>query len=1659
MTKKSKQFLVPSALLVVGLSASLVWSCKPRVSDRRTGGGGVGSVSPETETENGLEPKPGTQGEQSANPGAATPEAAENSASEQTSAGNDVCGKIVKADVVALDQPYTYNRFGSFNPVGMMYALKRDVVAADSNLPVGAGNARLRANKRPRPLVLRVNEGDCLEITFTNWLAPKRADISDANLNNVYHRAVTESHENDSPATRVASIHVNGLSYLNIGSDGANVGRNPSSLAAPGQTLVYKLYAEKEGAFFMHSSGATIGGEGDGGQIVQGLFGAVHVEPKGSTWYRSQVTAEILSAVKSGTNPDGSPIINFDAVDASGVPYLRMLSDTNEIVHTDLNAIVRGYAKSSVGGTPSSIERGFFREFTVIFHDETKTVQAFDELETHTLQGVKDGFGINYGVAGAGAMVLANRKKIGPTKNCADCRMEEFFLESWAGGDPALNIRKNASGVAVAAMFPDDPSNVHHSYVGDPVRFRNLHAGPKEHHVFHLHAHQWLKTPNNPNSIYLDSQTIGPQATYTYDINYNGAGNRNLMVGDSIFHCHLYPHFAMGMWELWRHHDVFEDGNPQRNLPDAEIAGGTPTPAVIPIPELPMAPMPTYSTTTATHNGQSVQRPAHPGYPHYIAAQPGFRTSQAPYDIKWNGGMPRHLALGAPNEAGAVLSGYNGDAGTRGLLDVVVKKAFIKLLPEDGTPQEKLAMNFHAGSFPFAQNVTTAYGWAAKGYPAYSALGKQGLFVVNGRPPVPGAPFSDPCPANAPQRNYRGVYVQTDIVATKNGWHDPQGRFIVLNEDYDATLSGSRKPEPLFFRANSGDCVNFYASNAMPDALDQDDFQIFTPTDIIGQHIHLVKFDVTASDGSGNGWNYEDGTFSYEEVLHKIEAANAVGGAYAANGATTPSPDDQRVTLEAEKNPWLSATAPAGVQTTSQRWWVDPLVNETGFDRTIGTVFTHDHFGPSSHQQHGFYAALVIEPKDSTWAHPETGVAFGTRQDGGPTSWQAIITAGANGADSFREFNLAISDFALLYDGVRPVVPPKQEVVGLPNIVKFPLGAPTPEVISISDPGLTLLNYRAEPLPARLGRPSAGPGSQYVLNTGDKGNPAHVFSSIVHEDPFTPVLKGYEGDRVKIRWVAGGQEETHAVFVAGHSWNREPDDTDSGKAAAQNIGLSEHFEFVLSNGLAAVKNVRGTADYLLGATSTDDLWGGAWGLLRAYDRQRADVLPLPNNPVPNIPPRPISACPLGAKPREYNVVATTARDALPNGRLVYNQKFGIYDDDAIIFAIEGQLAQLKAGTRKPEPLILRASSGECVKVTLKNRLPATLPKKPHWNFYQPITEFFNVNQIPMSSFVGLQPQLLTYDVNRSDGASVGYNENTLVAPGKERVYEWYAGEYKIDALRPSDRRISTPIEYGVVNLRNMGDVVNHPSKGASGGVLIVEPTGATWVADPTENAQATVSYMENGKQASFREFVQVYFDEGGVFTTNTSYTGVSHPALPNPGMPSGPDAGHNGEPAELDAEDAGFKGLNLRSEPLWARMRVPPSAIPFATNDIQQGNLLSSAVHGDPETPVFKAKLGVPRRLRIGMPSSHTRNHVFTWSGSQWHANPWKLGTGGKIIGSNPRNRMMGAIDGLTAGGHYNVVPFHVAGGRFKVPGDYLYRDAPSNSFTSGVWGIERVEP
>ncbi|HEX5888545.1 MAG TPA: hypothetical protein VFY61_07565 [Pyrinomonadaceae bacterium] len=1145
-----------------------------------------------------------------------------------------VCNRTIKADVVALDQAIMYNRLGAVNPGGMIYALKQDVVAIDPARGLVAGNVKLRADKRPRPLALRMNSGDCLRIAFTNLLSP--------------------SPLSDQPATRSAGVHVIGMELVNgISSDGSNVGTNPASLVGPGASTVYTFFATREGNNLMYSTGATTSGEGDGGTLAEGLFGSVNVEPKGAEWYRSQLTQEDMKLAQTGTTPAGQPILNYDAVypvghPKAGKPIIRMLNG-DTIVHTDLNAIITGPNKGrfpagtfKLNQTEPDRERPF-REFTVIYHDEIKAIQAFPQFQDpvlkHTLHSVRDGFAINYGVAGAGAEILANRLGVGPMFNCTECKFEEFFLSSWTIGDPAqiVDVPANTTDAngnlipgrkANRVLYPDDPSNVHHSYLGDPVKMRVVHAGPKEHHVHHLHAHQWLQTPDDDNSTYLDSQSLGPGYAFTTEIVHGGTGNRNQTVGDSIFHCHFYPHFAQGMWELWRAHDVFETGTVldakgipvpgSRALPDGEIIAGTPTPAIVPLPTLAMAPMP-----TATR----------PGYPFFVPAVAGHRPPKPPLDTIDDGGLPRHIITG-----GTFISVENRLDFSKELVTAVAQK-----LAETGTTQEIAAMVYHEQRL----------------HASFKPDGTPANFVLNGLPRKPGAPYADPCinsngVAVGTPRTYKAAAFQLDIKLNKAGWHFPQSRILSLWADVAPTIAGTRPPEPFFFRANTNDCITFYHTNLVPGVYEQDDFQVRTPTDIIGQHIHLVKFDVTSSDGSGNGFNYEDGTFSPDEVIERIHAIRKQNGCVGKDSGDIR--DGTFTCPKAKAHPYFGTL---GAQTTVQRWFADDVLNNNKVDRTLRTVFTHDHFGPSSHQQTGLYAGLVIEPKGSVWKNPETGVTMGTRVvDGGPTSWQANIIE-TDPSLSHREFLFEFADYQLAYqagagvdvngrpiaDPLRVINPPIVNEIGLPFIVENGLvcpggvPAPCPEAVSSKDPGTMSVNYRNEPVPLRVRNPgtntqasgAAGDLSKVYKSNIFRADPAFnvqptfypaLTKGVQPGDPFTPLLRAYENDKVQIRILVGAHEETHNLTINGHKWLHQPGTphdplavNNSGYRNSQVAGISEHFEFL--TGKESILGNRPFIDYLYqNSASVDGQWNGVWGIMRIYNGRRGiltDLMALPNN--------------------------------------------------------------------------------------------------------------------------------------------------------------------------------------------------------------------------------------------------------------------------------------------------------------------------------------------------------------------------------------------------------------------------------------------------------------
>ena len=1625
-------------------------------------------------------------------------------------------GNTVTADVVALDQAIFYNRMGAQDPVAMIYALRKDVVSEDGT-GLTPGNVRLRDGKRPRPLVLRVNEGQCLEIEFENLLDPQALEFRDG------------PHSVDQPATRTAGIHVVGMQIVNsIADAGANVGENGAAgngLVAPGESITYTYYAQKEGGHLFYSTAATTGGEGDGGQLARGLFGSVNVEPPNAEYYRNQLVREDLELAKVDETPGGQPILDYDAVyptghEFEGLPILRM-TQGGEIVHGELNAVITGPDRGFFAGAQSATEcaaaaepgagetgaTGFpkdtilrnrcepFREFTIVFHDEIGIAQAFDIFEdpvlSHTLHSGRDAFAINYGTGGIGAEIAGNRLGVGPMWDCNECKYEEFFLSSWTVGDPAtpVDIPANADldgdgepdpgPKATKALYPRDPSNVHHSYINDHVKMRNLHAGPKEHHIFHLHAHQWVTSPDDDESTYLDSQAIGPGSTYTYEIAYDGGGNRPKTPGDAIFHCHFYPHFAQGMWELWRVHDVLEqgtvldeDGRPvpgARALPDGEIAAGIPIPAVVPIPGKAMPPMPTAEF---------------PGYPFYIPGVAGHRAPHPPLDTEFDGGLPRHVVL----DGEADFPPINRLDWSKDNVTIVADS-----LPEQGTPLERNAMDFHAAKDPATGQPTglpAAHPTFAQ--PTDGGNASAAEFRVNGLPPVAGAPFADPCVddfgnATGEPILYKSASIQVDAVHNKKGWHFPQHRMFSLWGDVEAVRNRTRAPEPLFFRANTNHCVEYQLVDLIPKEYKLDDFQVLTPTDVIGQHIHLVKFDVTSSDGAANGFNYEDGSFAFDEVQERVAAIRLE------NECGEPDPRDGTFECPVvEQHPFFDDPTGFGAQTTVQRWFVDDVLNNQGQDRTLRTVFTHDHFSPSTHQQAGLYAGLVAEPEDSRWFHNETGVEFGTRFDGGPTSWQAVIET-ANPDSSYREFNLQLNDFALAYfeggsvsytgspqladdisDPENAVSPPVKKEIGLPFLLErapeCPGGVPLPcpELISAADPGSFTVNYRNESVGLRIRDPETNTQAPEGNFSGDLSAAfsSNVFREdpdlnvqpdfypdltfdLLPRDPFTPMFRAFEGDRVQVRLLVGAHEEEHNVTVHGQRWLFEPSWENSGYRNSQIMGISEHFEFDIDP-LPELSS-RNQADFLWGGLAKQNLWDGTWGLMRVYRNNAKNLQSLPSNPDNKADFGNKNAfagvCPKDAPVTEFDVTAVTAEDALPGGTLVYNERTDqggrLHDPSAILYVRTDDLDnQGKLKDSAPvEPLILRARAGDCIELTLRNELPTfgtPMPDYDGFNAMPMIIDDFNTNQISPSRRVGLHPQLVTYDVLNSDGTYVGTNPNQLVNPGKSETYTWYAG---IHEPQPDGDIEAIPAEFGATNLIS-SDPIEHSHKGAIG-ALVIEGQDATWQTDPDTRAAATVTRADGG---SFREFVVINQDD--IWLRRGEGFGEVHPL-------------HGATSDNLtDAAHSGLSAFNYRTEPIWKRMGYEPDRDAGFTRNLDFTDVLTNAQVGgeDPVTPVFTAEAGEAVWFRFLNAGGHGHGSVPAVQGHNWQQLPWVDGS--TRIGDNPLSEWKGAWEGHGPGSHVNLILNDGAGGTFEVPGDYLYRaQGPSFRFDQGLWGILRVLP
>lgn len=166
-------------------------------------------------------------------------------------------------DIEAISIPIVYNKYGDYDPNGMMYVLKKDSKRIQREAKERFSMNPPQPYKEVQPLVIRANEGDEIQVNFYNKL------------------------------DRRTSIHVQGLKYNVLTSDGADVGYNPDTTAR--DFITYKWYAEKEGVYLFSDMGDTRSGED--GTNVHGLFGAIIVEKPQSRWFDPVSGEEIESGL------------------------------------------------------------------------------------------------------------------------------------------------------------------------------------------------------------------------------------------------------------------------------------------------------------------------------------------------------------------------------------------------------------------------------------------------------------------------------------------------------------------------------------------------------------------------------------------------------------------------------------------------------------------------------------------------------------------------------------------------------------------------------------------------------------------------------------------------------------------------------------------------------------------------------------------------------------------------------------------------------------------------------------------------------------------------------------------------------------------------------------------------------------------------------------------------------------------------------------------------------------------------------------------------------------------------------------------------------------------------------------------------------------------
>ena len=785
--------------------------------------------------------------------------------------------------------------------------------------------------------------------------------------------------------------------------------------------------------------------------------------------------------------------------------------------------------------------------------------------------------------------------------------------------------------------FGDPATPMARSYLGDPVKTRLVHGGSEVFHVHHTHggAVRWRRQPKTEDTSFdtgfdkspllrpevstrLDSQSIGPSESYDLETEC-GSGGCQESVGDFLIHCHVAHHYVAGMWMIWRVYNTLQvgdgagDGLPA--LGELVDRTGRVVKAVTSEQLIGTTAFWKGSTFPITEEnlGEWVERQLPPQ-----GVANGYDASVMDWlrvgDLYHNEPESEHewpnFKAAQPGSRLPIL--FDPSSG---------KLAYPLLRPHLGRRP------------PFAPNHGPA--------PFLSPIG-------SGRdPPAPGENgLWSVCPSGTNVREHVIHAINVPIPLNKDaGLIDAAGQLFVLEEEESAVRADDDLKVPLAIRANAGeDCVDILLKSELEDT---EENSFFSKVNV---HIHLVQFDIQASDGVSAGFAYEQSVRPFTSEGEKVQV-EALAGQSAVDvgnsdrfhpGTLVGVGMDQEDTFEIKRiseisgnrivfdEPLAHAHAEGEIVSAEfvrYRWYPDVQ---------FGTAYFHDHVNALTSWAHGLFGALISEPPGSTYHDPFTGseVRSGTIVDVRTDSFVSPDLTG-----SFRELVMFIQD-----------------------------NNPTTQVGRSSG---SSLNMRVEPLG----------------NRGD--DPSLWFSSAANGDPETPVLHAYLGDPIVIRTLVSATNNVHTWHITGHWFRGERFSPESRPITGVHIGISERYDLIIP-AAGGPQGMPGDYPYYNGRLFK--LKEGSWGLIRVHEGDsEVGLLKLPGRDA--VPRARTEVCPEDAPTKEFDVVVMQARLRMLGGA------------PGKVYALAFDESALASGAKAAEPLVLRVNVGDCIKVHLRNGLP------------------------------------------------------------------------------------------------------------------------------------------------------------------------------------------------------------------------------------------------------------------------------------------------------------------------------------------------------------------